>query len=69
MTLLYYFRGCEDGRNLDHYVADVAQCGGRNIETFPGDPKEQICAIRFSVDDKAQFVQAFRQTASYAFLE
>jgi len=61
------FSECEHDGDMDNYTSDIVKCGGKIISTHVDSDAEEGTAV-FEVEDKATFVEKFKQTDSYGFI-
>jgi hypothetical protein len=61
------FSECEHDGDMENYADDIRSCGGKIISTSVNPDAEEGTAV-FEVEDKATFVEKFKQTDSYGFI-
>ena len=65
VTLEFY--ECEHNGDLDNYTSDIRSCGGRIIQSRV-DTDDEVGVVRFEVDDYPKFMEAFKETDAFQFL-
>ena len=63
MHLTFY--ECEHGGDLDHYLDDIYNSGGKVIRSQV--ERDEECSVLVEVEDKQDFLKRFKRTKSYGF--
>lgn len=62
------FCECEHDGDLDNYLGDIRDCGGKVLSSNV-DSDEETGTVVFEVEDKPAFVEKFKQTDAWQFLD
>ena len=62
------FGECEHYGDLECYISDISKSGGVIID-YSVDTDEEVGSVTFEVPDKQKFVEEFRLTESFEFVE
>jgi hypothetical protein len=62
------FYECEHDGDLDNYIGDIVSSGGKIISSSV-DSDEETGTVVFEVEDKPTFVEKFKQTNAWQFLD
>jgi hypothetical protein len=66
-TLRLEFYECEHGGDLDYYIGDIIECGGQ-IKRSDVNEDAEIGWVTFDVKDEDSFMEKFKETEAYQFL-
>jgi hypothetical protein len=66
-TLTLEFYECEHGGDLNNYMEDIIECGGKIIDSDI-DYEAEIGEVVVEVEDEKAFNKLFEETDSYDFL-
>lgn len=67
MNITLIFSECEHHGDMDGYISDVVQSGGK-IQNQKLDTRDETCQLEISIEDATLFWKKMRETDSFDFI-